>query len=598
MAASGAQGFVEGLQGGIASRNAMDKAKQMKHIRKMGISQMEDEMAGNRGMTMTDQMMQGGGDEEWDAFQADKDPALMRFGKWMGGKIKGMFGGGGEEGGAMAQASFASPEIQPVGPQSSGATTYGIPQQKADGGMMRRGYADGGIAEDETDEMKRQRAQAAKSTAALEARRNGEDAGGIREFGRDLAHSAGNVFDDTIAGAHGGQKLIDAADADLANASGAREVGTAIRGTGAAALTSAAETTGGLLKDVFVDNPVTQGVAGFLGFDGQGGEQQGIPAANTAPTTPEGEAVAASVNEPAAAEGVSEKAIAAAEEDALKNPNYTLLVDQGVRPEDLPSMTTMDWTEYRQKMTFYAGKSGMNPVEAHKMVDERITNMQMTGFQRQASIASKYLQTGQNREAAMALRQAYQYFPNGVTVKFGTMTDPKTGQAAIITMATDEETGEPTGQPMIVTTERLNTMVENMSDPSAFRTWTKDGRELQLEINKLQSSDDYRQGSLGIAGYNAETSRMGAMSGGGGGQSRSGNLADAKWFTTEMDKKGLMEDEFAEDPRLLEAMTGAMIRLTMAGEHQGIALEEVMQAYSNGGGTDGVQQLLQSRLGQ
>ena len=117
----------------------------------------------------------------------------------------------------------------------------------------------------------------------------------------------------------------------------------------------------------------------------------------------------------------------------------------------------------------------------------------------------------------MALRQAYQYFPNGVTVKFGTMIDPKTGQPAIMTMGVDEETGEPTGSPMLITTERLTTMMENMQNPDAFRSWTKDGRDLQMEINKLQSIDDYRQGTLDVAAYNAETDRIGELTGGTGG---------------------------------------------------------------------------------
>lgn len=610
MSGIGAASFVEGLQGGIDARDKMDRNKQFKQMRKLGIAEKTNELADARGATMAElkvqakeggyEFDQAGFDEDYAAFEQDKDPALLRFGKWMGGKMSGMFGGKGEEGAATAQMDISTPAIQPPGPQASGATTYAMPEQTyADGGMMRRGYADGGGIE-ESDEMKRQRAQAARSTAALERRRNGEDAGGMREFGNDLARAAGNVFDDTIAGAEGGQKLIDEADAQLDSASNAREYGTAVRGTGAAALTSAAETTGGLLKDVFVDNPITQGVAGFLGFDGQGGEQQGIPAATDVPSTPEGDAIGASVDNPdVPAAAIAEKVIAEASDEAIENFDYKLLVDQGVRPEELPGMTTKDWSEYRRKITMHAMRGGSSPAEAHKMVDDRITQTQMAGFQREARKASEYLKTGQNREAAMALRQAYQYFPNGTTVKFGTMTDPKTGQPAIMTMGFDEETGEPSGSPMLIDMNRLNSMVENFSNPQAFRTWTKDGQDLQMEINKLQSVDDYRQGSLGIAGYRADTDRIDAMTGGGaGGISASERRQRDQTYAKAMAESGIMEEGF-EDPGVVRSLASAMsiYERMSPGLDTNTVMHEVVTAYQSDPET-GVQRLLEAARGQ
>lgn len=584
MSGLGAQGFVEGLQGGIAARDAMDRNKQFKQMRKLGIADKTTELQGKRMQGMANQQEllgeqfdQAAFDEEWPAFQQDKDPALLRFGKWMGGKMSGMFGGKGEEGGATAGMDLATPAIQPPGPQASGATTYAMPEQKADGGIMsRQRYANGGSVDDArmkrsygenylTEEEAARRNSPGYDGPAYRARavpgrqEVPTSGGGIREFGRDIARSAGNVFDDTIAGAEGGRKLMDVADAELLNARGAREVGTATRNTGAAALTSAAETTGGLLKDVFVDNPITQGVAGFLGFDGQGGQQEGIPATDV-PSTPEGDAIGASVDNPATPpEAVADKAIEEGSQAAIENFDYKLLVDQGVRPEELPSMSTSDWSGYRERMTMGAIMQGQNPAEAHQMVDQRITQSQMTGFQREGQKAMMYLQTGQNREAAMALRQAYQYFPNGTTVKFGTMTDPKTGQPAIMTMGVDEETGEPTGSPMLITTERLTTMMENMSNPAAFRSWTKDGRDLQLKINQLQSVDDYRQGSLDIAAANAETSRIDALTGGGaGGMSDSEKRARSQLYMSEMKESGLMDEDMSEDPRVLSSLASAM----------------------------------------
>lgn len=595
MSGIGAGAFVEGLQGGIASRDAMDRNKQIKQLRAQGIERGKNELAGERGQALTDYMQQGGDqagfDEEWGAFQQDKDPALLRFGKWIGGKLGGMFGGQGEEESAQAQMGIAAPSVE-VGQAPGGMK----PTYRNGGIVSRQRYADGGEVE-ETDEMKRQRAQAAQSTAALERRMNGEDAGGMRGFAEDVGRSAANVFDDTRRSALAGDEDISESFDKLRNSKSAGEAGGAFTDWAVDSARSAGATTIGLAKDVFVDNPVTQFGLGMLGFDGKADE--GIPAAQGA-TSPEAAAIGASVDNPDAPdEQVAQVAIKEAQEESIKNLDYKLLVDQGVRPEELPSMSTTDWSEYRMKMTMYAMQSGDGLNEAHKMVDDRITNMQMTGFQREGQKAMLYLQTGQNREAAMALRQAYQYFPNGVTVKFGTMTDPKTGQPAIMTMGTDEETGEPTGSPMLITVERLTTMMENMSNPQAFRTWTKDGRDMQLKINELQSIDDYRQGSLDISAANAETNRIDALSGAAGGgmtagerRQRDGVYADA------MDKSGFMEKGF-EEPGTQRSLASAMsLYEQLSGiRDMNTIMNEVMTAYESDP-ENGVQRLLAKAKGQ
>jgi len=344
---------------------------------------------------------------------------------------------------------------------------------------------------------------------------------------------------------------------------------------------------------VFVDNPITQGVAGFIGLDGE----QAIPEARDVPTTPEGDAIGASVDNPdVPAEAVAAKATEEAQKESIENLDFKLLVDQGVRPEDLPSMTTSDWAGYRQRMTLAAAKSGMTPVEAHQMVDQRITQTQMVGFQREGQKALLYLQTGQNREAAMALRQAYQYFPNGVTVKFGTVTDPKTGQPAIITMGVDEDTGEPTGSPMLITTERLAAMMEEMSKPGSFRSWTKDGRDLQMQINELQSIDDYRQGSLDIAAYDAETDRIGELTGGSGLSASERRQRDTE-YSDRMAEAGIMEEGF-EDPIVKRSLASAMtIYEQLSGLDMNTVTHEILAAYQDDP-QNGVQRLLESARGQ
>lgn len=602
MSGLGAAGFVEGLQGGIAARDKMDRNKQFKQMRSLGIAEKTHELAGKREMAMADQQQQLGDDfsqedfdAEWGAFQQDKDPALLRLGKWMGGKLGNMFGGGGggEEAGAQAQMAIATPEVQPPGPQASGATTYAIPD-----------YADGGQVE-ETAEEKRARF---RGMTERDAEGNPvTSGGGFGEFAADYGRSAleaihpRNTFPNVMAEADRYGDMERVRRKNVVDAPTAQKRGGAIRDYAGEALMSSGRQVGALADDLLgpIDEAIIaggKGVAGFLGFEGDEAPAEGIP--TDVPSTPEGDAIGASVDNPdVPAEAVAAAATEQAQKESIENLDYRLLVDQGVRPEDLPSMSTSDWAGYRQRMTLAAAKTGMTPVEAHGMVDQRITQTQMTGFQREGQKAMLYLQSGQNREAAMALRQAYQYFPNGVTVKFGTMIDPKTGQPAIMTMGVDEETGEPTGSPMLITTERLTTMMENMQNPDAFRSWTKDGRDLQMEINKLQSIDDYRQGTLDVAAYNAETDRIGELTGGGGGITPGERRQRDVMYQKEMEAKGIME-EGMEDPRLLESLRGAMIRLEIGtGLPPGIVVEEVMRAYRDGS-TEGVQRLLQEQTGQ
>jgi len=590
MSGIGAGAFVEGLQGGIASRDAMDRNKQFKQMRKLGITEKKYELADKRGIAEADLMMQAkeggydfdqaGFDEEWAAFQDDKDPALLRFGKWMGGKMSGMFGGKGEEGGSEAQMAIATPKVEaPTPVERFGAY--------ADGGIVPHGrYANGGVVDDPT-----------APRPYSDPRRRREETESVLS---DLARATKeNAFDDTVNVWRGADDAMSERSQAISDAEGPRETMDAVRGWMGEGIRGTAALGAGLVKDVVIDNPVVQGAMGFMGFDGEGSEapaaDQGIPTTDV-PSTPEGDAIGASVDEPEnKPEEVAQQAVRSAEEEFIKNPNYTLLVDQGVRPEDLPSMTTQDWSDYRRKITMHAMRQGSTPAEAHQMVDNRVTQMQMAGFNRQAMIANKYLQSGQAREASMALRQAYQYFPNGVSVKFGNTVDPKTGQSVIITMGVDEETGEATGTPMIIDVNRLNAMVENASDPSAFRSWTKDGHDLQMEINKLQSIDDYRQGTLDIGAYRAETGRIGELTGGGRGAMTDAEVRQrSELYMKVVNEAGLMEgieglDEGINARALYDAM--AQYERVSGIREPATVARRVLEAYQLNPDT-GVQELL------
>ena len=319
-----------------------------------------------------------------------------------------------------------------------------------------------------------QRYEAGVDRRAIFADQDGE---GGRFLTEDVPRAISSQFDDTVSGALGGQKLIDAADAELAKAEGAREVGSATRRTGTAALTAAGETTGGLLKDVFVDNPITQGALGFLGYTGEDGAQPAEQAAAQEAVAPEA-ASQPNVEDPPGTR--TAKAQNQAQPAGPDDPiiDFSQESAREIMPEDMPNHGVKDWEDERRYWAAYAITMGNDPFDAMRAVDQR----QMRGFQQYGQQAHQLMLAGDMKGAANALYAAYQYFPNGTDVRFGVQKG-KDGRPILMGMGTNEETGESVGV-MPITPESLAVQLENMANPSAFRTWTRDWRAAEQEIRR------------------------------------------------------------------------------------------------------------------
>ena len=171
---------------------------------------------------------------------------------------------------------------------------------------------------------------------------------------------------------------------------------------------------------------------------------------------------------------------------------------------DIPPMPVKDWIAYRARAVRDLMLQGKTGQEAHA----EVTKMQQQGFIDYAQQALMHLQGGNANAAATALRAAYQYFPNGTDVRLGAQMG-KDGQPAIIGMGTDEETGEPKGQPMILNSERLATMIENFSNPNVFTAWTKDWRDEQFKREQFEEVEKPQaQAQMNIAERNARSYEM------------------------------------------------------------------------------------------
>jgi hypothetical protein len=88
-----------------------------------------------------------------------------------------------------------------------------------------------------------------------------------------------------------------------------------------------------------------------------------------------------------------------------------------------------------------------------------------------------------------AYRAAFQYFPNGNDVEFGTHRDRQSGQMQIVGFGKDEKSGKVLpGTEMVMDPERVSTIIENFKNPDAFRMWTKDWRDFQQKEREYQET--------------------------------------------------------------------------------------------------------------
>ena len=431
------------------------------------------------------------------------------YGERLVGFIKGKFGAStGQQNTTAIDPGMQQPGFQPPGMQQSGAQTFAMPQAYKDGGAVRNmkrqaisGYADGGSVAEELAK-KNAAARAKYETAARqrsmspsqiaeETARNAPKKSGMSKV-RSGVGKAGKVAAPVLLGA----TAIDTATTDTDDYRERfalpRDQGGDIEDAGQMgdkwySALGDPEFYGdvgvralGAASDL--GSALTFGASDALYRDKQAGGQAIAPDAKKAAVT---EAVAPPdvAAQPAGDPPNTQTPQAKAAAQPAGPPDEIVDFSQvrDVMPEDMPNMAVTDWEDERRFWAAQAISLGNDPFEAMKAVDQR----QMRGFTSYGQQAFQMLQAGDATGAARALYAAYQYFPNGADVKFGVQKGVN-GQPVLIGMGTDEKTGEPLkeGKPQVITPESLSVQLENMSNPSAFRTWTKDWRDTEQEIRE------------------------------------------------------------------------------------------------------------------
>ena len=583
---SGALGFVQGLQGGMAHSDQRRRNKAIDNMLDREAHEFDLDVASRK----KEWEKSGAAPEDFPAFSnpANKDPFAVRGFNYLKNKFG--FGKKDDTPAGLVEDVEGTQDEDAIQPGQSPFNRDGTPFM-ADGGKvedeerMKRSYGDSYVTEEEAAANREHRSalppryQSPYSPYMREQRGRltagrkpiPTDGGGALEFAKDVGRSAASYFDDTVAEATDTQ-AFDEATARQSEATTARERGAAARGQIAGAGGQMARTVGGLAKDLFVDNPITQGILGFVGFEGTTSDRQPDPYTPPKGMTPKDEtpkqqAIQAAVPDDGAQDAaVAQKAIDNAVEVVPGHPDgpdqqfdASEIAASGVTPEDIPPALVEDWSKYRKLSAEAAALRGES-VEESQM---NITKMQMSGFASNAQQAAFLLRQGDARGAAIAMRIAYQYFPNGSDVRFGIAEG--TNGPVLVGMGTDEKTGEPVGQeqPMVLTPDVLNAYVGQVSNPEHWNAWTKDWHGLAQEDREYQEvtkpkeeqamrTDRAREEAL-YAGADADRASAAADRRGGPASLKQSDLDRAhSAFMESQELRGL------EDERLAQALASDM----------------------------------------
>jgi hypothetical protein len=563
-------GFATGLTQGLETGQKIRRNRQIEKLIDREMHEKDIGAASRRELAGL-----GGADlSAYSEFEQSPDPFLIRGFNWLRNKF-------GEDASQAAEQGAADPFASPVTPQQ--AIPAGEFNTDMSGGFDPRQpaaralpeYADGGMVDDEeynagglrefvTGDLPR-RARAIPDTLTEQGRRIGEE---VSSVGQDLSMRA---------------RAIGEAEDPYAAGSATREfAGELGLGTARVLGAGAREVLGPLA-------PAAKGVLGFLGFRGEQKSRR-TQQAGPPPTadTPEAAALADKGGE-TPAEQVAANATEQAGKTVPGHPDnddqkfdWEEVAAQGVRPEEIPHVGTGDWKRYRQQYVAASVMGGKSPAEAHAEVDQ-IQNNGMLSNMRQASYL---LQASNPKAAALALRAAYQYFPNGADVTFGVMQGPQ--GPVLVGMGKDERTGEPLkgGKPMVITAERLNMMAENFSNPAAMRLWAKDMDEQMFKERQYQEVDKpTAQADLGVKAAQADYYRASAADkragAAGGGQPA---LKQADYDRAYKEFIGRQELTSIKDPKEADYLADVMSRLYQRNPSTPYPsiVNLVMQAYEDG----------------
>lgn len=437
-----------------------------------------------------------------------KNPWIDRFFSFVKGRGPGKMTR--PRAGRVTVSDMEDPSFDGMAPEEIyGGAAPSLPEEEmyADGGRPRsalRGYADGEMIDDEEAKKRAAENRARKPGSVENATEtvkkpvkgaqsnpvggNVSTQGEGRVGGPTRKHMARRALDrgaSSAAGKAGIAGMLGMTALDVANTPteqyrerfgmelGPGEDPTLMGDMGVRALGAASD----------LGSVLTFGAADRFYRDKQRGTQAPAATGTPAPATPA--ATPAAAGGPASGGSMSAGGRRAISPDAqpadMMDVSKIQMSDVG--PESIPDFRTRDWSDFREKALQGLVARGMPLAQAAEEVDTQTMRMQQKGFNHFAMQGAALLRAGNTKGAMAAIKAAYQMFPSGDDVQLGTYN----GQIYGVTI--DEETGEPTGQPIAITPESILGLVDQANKPGAWNEYAKDQRDFALTVKRYMEME-------------------------------------------------------------------------------------------------------------
>lgn len=557
-------GFASGLLRGM---EASDDRRRKKRVDAL-LSRQADEYDQNREGAYDKYINEGGDPANWKMMQEEKDPFLVRGFNWLRNRF------GGDASAAAEQSTYGVvPQEQPQQaiPTSPTYDSQLDAQFMADGGKVYPpsdprhrppGYVDiYAPAREFLGEDVPRRAKEMALGATENIRREGS------EFSQDMGMR---------------RQAISEASNDRSTGKAVREyVGEGLVGTGRLVGAAADDLLGPIDEAV---GRLGSGLLGFMGFGGEGKsaatlrnetENAAPVEATTADVPADQKAAVQAIPTDKPAEASAKEAINTAVQNIPGHPDnpgqqfdWADVAEQNVSPDEIPHVGVKDWMNYRKQHVLASIKQGKSPADAHAEVDQ----IQQRGFISNLQQGEYLLRVGNGKAATLALRAAFQYFPNGSDIRFGTLNGVD-GKPVVVAMGVNEETGEPIkeGEPSVVTPDYLSAMVANFSKPGTMNVWRRDMDEqmfkerqyneitrptAQQELNTAGAQEDYYRSGAEKNRADAAYTRAGRPgSAGSGGLKPNEVRGTAEFFREILADMAMDPDNLGEVNRITSTMS-------------------------------------------
>jgi len=168
------------------------------------------------------------------------------------------------------------------------------------------------------------------------------------------------------------------------------------------------------------------------------------------------------------------------------------------RFEQMSTLQTKDWVAMEARLMKNVIQQGGSMEEVGK-VQEFVRKQQHAGMQTYSKKAQFNMRNGNMEEAAKDLQKAYNFFPDGQSVK----VMPRGNQ--LVVAPVDDMTGEMVGKPQLVSEKQIQENMDYYKDPEKFKKDTIDFETLRQTQKTNKSKAATNQLNAETALKNAET---------------------------------------------------------------------------------------------